>query len=291
MKVCGFSFIKNGVLFDYPFEEAYASILSVCDTLYVAVGKSDDDTLQRVRAISPKIVIIETEWDENKKAGGEVFAIETDKAFHAIPPEYDWAFYIQGDEVLHQQYIPVVVEAMQKQLNNPDVDGLLFDYKHFFGSYDYVGAKYSWYRKEIRIIRNNKNIFSFRDAQGFRKKPNDKLQVKETGACIYHYGWVRNPASLHKKILSNMAVYKLDSEAGEQWMLSQAVYDYNTAHEPVIRFTDVHLQVMLKRISRLNWNFEPQKQPRYASFKDWLKRTVFKLTGWVIGEYKNYKKI
>jgi hypothetical protein len=45
MKVAGFSFIKNAVINDYPVVEAITSILPICDEFVIAVGKSDDGTL------------------------------------------------------------------------------------------------------------------------------------------------------------------------------------------------------------------------------------------------------
>lgn len=106
----------------------------------------------------------------NPEGGGRIYAIETDKAFDAVPDEFDWCIYIQADEVIHEKDYPAIKKAMQKWLNYPDVEGFLFRYHHFFGSYDYVGDSRKWYRNEIRIIRNNKAIRSYRDAQGFRKK-------------------------------------------------------------------------------------------------------------------------
>ena len=44
MKVCGFSFIKNAVKYDFPFREAIQSILPLCDMVVIAHGDSDDDT-------------------------------------------------------------------------------------------------------------------------------------------------------------------------------------------------------------------------------------------------------
>ena len=93
MKVCGFSFVRNGVKFDYPFEEAIRSILPICDEVIVAVGNSEDDTLARVKAIDPKVRVVETVWDETLREGGKVLASETNKAFQAIPSDYDLAFF------------------------------------------------------------------------------------------------------------------------------------------------------------------------------------------------------
>src|SRR5476649_2885848 len=135
MKVAGFTFIRNAVKNDYPIVEAITSILPICDEFIVALGNSVDETGDLVRGInSPKIKIIDTIWDETLRDGGSVFANETDKAFQAISPSMDWAFYIQGDECVHEKYLPLIKQEMQANLTNPNVEGLLFKYLHFYGS-------------------------------------------------------------------------------------------------------------------------------------------------------------
>src|SRR5512133_592938 len=170
MRVSGFTFIRNAIKLDYPVVESIKSILPVCDEFVVAVGNSSDDTLDLIRSIGDsRIRIIETEWDESPemKTGGRVLAVETDKAFRAISPDSDWAFYIQGDEVIHEKYLDNIYASMESWKDDKMVDGLLFNYLHFYGSYNYIGVSPKWYNHEIRIIRNNKSIYSFRDAQGF----------------------------------------------------------------------------------------------------------------------------
>ncbi|MBM3924163.1 MAG: glycosyltransferase family 2 protein, partial [Sphingomonadales bacterium] len=66
MKVSGFTFIRNAVLLDYPILEAIRSILPLCDEIVVAVGKSEDDTLQLIQSLDdPRIRILHTEWDDS----------------------------------------------------------------------------------------------------------------------------------------------------------------------------------------------------------------------------------
>ncbi|MEJ0101767.1 MAG: hypothetical protein WDO19_04020 [Bacteroidota bacterium] len=168
MKVSGFTFIKNAISFDYPVVESIRSILPLCDEFIVAVGDSNDGTRQLIENIDDsRIKIIDTVWDENLRTGGKVLASETNKAFEAIAGDSDWAFYIQGDEVMHEKYVDIVKAAMQKYKDDKRVDGLLFKYLHFWGSFDYIGVSSRWYRNEIRIIRNDRNIYSYMDAQGF----------------------------------------------------------------------------------------------------------------------------
>lgn len=287
MKVSGFTFIRNAVKYGYPVVEAINSILPICDDLYVAVGNSDDNTLELIKAIDPdKIKIIETVWDDSLREGGRVLAVETDKAFQAIPNDTDWAIYIQGDEVLHEQYLPTVKEAMLKWKDNQMVDGLLFKYKHFYGSYDYVGSSERWYPHEIRVIKNNKKIYSYRDAQGFRKNENEKLRVKPIDAYIYHYGWVKDPRTQNAKIENFQKLYTPENKLNQ---IKSEEFDY-TGIDSLALFEGNHPRVMYTLIDSKNWNFDYDLSMNRTTLKSRFKRIVKWLTGIEIG-YKNYKII
>ena len=169
MKISGFTIIRNAVMNDYPIVEAIRSILPVVDEMIVLVGDSSDDTLGLMQSINdPKIRIHRSVWDSGLRSGGSVLAVETNKAFQLIDPESDWAFYIQGDEVVHEKYHPAIKEACIRYKDDERVEGLLFKYLHFYGTYDYVGDSRKWYDHEVRIIRNDKKIAAYKDAQGFR---------------------------------------------------------------------------------------------------------------------------
>lgn len=290
MKVSGFTIIRNAVKFDYPIVEAVTSILPLCDELVVAVGQSDDDTLGLIRGIdSPKIRIVKTIWDETQRKGGRTFALETDKAFREIAPDSDWAFYIQADEVVHEKYHPAIREAMMKYKDDQQVEGLLFNYKHFYGSYDYVGESWRWYRREIRVIRNKKQIFSYRDAQGFRKLPNDKLRVKLIDATLYHYGWVKDPRTMQTKIQGWQKFYN-DDEWIEKNLARVEEFDFGKV-DSLVKFEETHPAVMKDRIHRLNWKFNHDLSTNRHTPRERAKRLLSKLVGYRIGEYKNYKII
>jgi len=290
MKVSGFSFVRNAIQYDYPIVEAILSILPLCDEVVVAIGKSDDDTLGLVKSIpSEKIRIIETVWDDDLREGGRVLAVETDKAFQAISKDSDWAFYIQGDEVLHEKYIVNVRENMLRYKDDPSVEGLLFDYLHFYGSYDYVGESLRWYRREIRVIKNNRNIFSYRDAQGFRKKPNEKLKVVHINASIHHYGWVKDPIAMQGKQLT-FNKYWHDDQWIEMHVVKAEEFDYSSI-DALRKFKNSHPAVMTKRIGSLNWQFTHDLSKNNFKLKEKLKRFIERCTGWRWGEYRNYKII
>ena len=290
MKVSGFTFVRNATKYDYPIVEAIQSILPLCDEVVVAVGNSDDGTLELINNIpSSKIKIIETVWDDTLREGGKVLAVETDKAFGAISSDADWAFYIQGDEVIHEKYRDTIAEAMTKYKDDEEVEGLLFNYLHFYGSYDYIGESYRWYRREIRVIKNNKAFFSYKDAQGFRKKLNDKLRVKLIDAFVYHYGYVREPKAMQGKQRSFNKYWHDD-----QWMARNVApveeFDYSGIDALTV-FNGTHPAVMKKRIEAMNWKFEYDLSKRRFKLKDRLKSFVEELTGWRPAEYRNYKII
>ena len=289
MKVTGFTFIRNALIYDYPVVEAIRSIMPLCDEFVVAVGNSDDTTLKLISQIDPsKVRIIETVWDDSLREGGRVLALETDKAYKVISDDSDWAFYIQGDEVIHEKYLEPIKNAMLKWKDHPEVDGLLFDYLHFYGSYDYVGSSGKWYPHEIRIIRKSDSIYSYRDAQGFRKGENKKLNVKPANACIYHYGWVKDPSAMQRKQENFHKLWHPDT-----WLEKNVVkaneFDYSGI-DALKLFDRTHPAVMLERIQKKNWKFDFDIAFSNLSLKDRFKIFLRKYLGIEIG-YKNYIKI
>ncbi|MDB5115408.1 MAG: hypothetical protein JWQ79_900 [Mucilaginibacter sp.] len=291
MKVSGFTFIRNAVKNDYPIVEAITSVLPLCDEFVVALGNSEDETEKLIRDInSPKIKIINSVWNDAIREGGAVFAAETDKAFAAISPDADWAFYIQGDECVHEKYHPVIKKEMEDNLNDAHIEGLLFKYLHFYGSYDYYGHSRRWYRREIRIIRNNKAIHSYRDAQGFRWD-NRKINVKLIDAYIYHYGWVKPPAGLASK-LRNFNQFYHDDDWLEQNLPDSFTFDYSYKNpDRLVHFTGTHPAVMQKRIAATNWNLniDLKKLQKKMSFRRKALQVIEDMTGWRVSEYRNYK--
>jgi len=287
MKVAGFTIIRNAVKYDYPIIESITSLLPICDVFIIAVGNSDDGTLELIKSINdPKISIVETVWDDTKREGGSVLADETNKAISFLPKDVDWAFYIQGDEVLHEKYQQVILQKMKQFLNNDAIDGLLFDYLHFYGSYNYVGSSLKWYAHEIRIIKPNRSIYSYLDAQGFRKGKNEKLNVKPVDASIYHYGWVKEPEVMQKKIINSSAYWHSD-----QWIEKNIAkdnsFDYLSIDQLEL-FKGTHPKVMQKRVEEKNWEFDYDISFNKVTTKERLKKWLYKYMG-INTSYRNYK--
>jgi hypothetical protein len=202
MKISGFTFIRNGSLLGYPYIESLKSLLMVADEVVVAVGNSADDTLDQIRAIGdPRIRIIETTWNECMQDRGYVYAQQ--KMVAQFCCSGDWAFYLEGDEVIHEKDAPVIRATLQQHLNNPKVEALAFDYHHFYGSPNTVARSPAWYRKAVRVIRNSVRNYS-PDGLFFVVMDRNKLGRYPRAALanvpIYHYGHVRSPEAMQRKV-------------------------------------------------------------------------------------------
>jgi len=289
MKVSGFSFIRNAIKYDYPVVESIKSILPICDDFYIAVGHSEDQTLDLIKSIDSRIQIQETIWDDSIQDGGKVLAMETDKALKMIPDDTDWCIYVQGDEVLHEKYLDPLNEAMHKWKDYPEVDGLLLNYLHFFGSYDYITTSPMWYRKEIRVIRNDPSVYSYRDAQGFRKGDNKKLSVKQVDAFIYHYGLVKHPKIQYEKRKNSFRYYDSD-KIKDHYDYKANEFDYGSV-DLLEKFEGSHPEVIKKRIAEINWHFDHDLTINKMSPKYRFKKWVLDHFGFMPFEYKNYKII
>ncbi len=290
MKVAGFTFIRNAVRYDYPVVEAIRSILPLCDEMIVNIGNSDDNTEELIQSInSEKIKIYHSVWDDSLREGGKVLAVETNKALAHVSADTDWCIYIQADELIHEQDYDTIRHAMLMYKDNPAVEGLLFKYKHFYGSYDYIGDSRKWYNREIRVIRNDKHIQSYRDAQGFRKN-GKKLHVKLIDAYVFHYGWVKHPSLQLQKIRGFDKLYHMDNTDGRIPKEQTEAFDYSDI-DSLSLFKGTHPAVMQERISRQNWKFEYDISRKNFTLKGRILHWIEKLTGKRLFDYKNYKII
>jgi glycosyltransferase involved in cell wall biosynthesis len=200
--ISGFTFIRNGVELGFPFEASIRSLLPLVDEFVVVVGQSNDDTLARVNAIgSPKIRIIETIWNERMADRGFVYAQQKMIAQYACTG--DWAFYLEGDELVHEAELANIRTSVDQHHGNPAVEALVFDYHHFYGTPEFVANSPAWYRRECRLVRNTIRSYA-PDGQywlitGNHKKPRNP-QAALANAHIYHYGWVRSNEAMQKKL-------------------------------------------------------------------------------------------
>lgn len=309
VKISGFSFVRNGIKLYYPVVESIKSILPICDEFIIAVGKgdADDPTREAIAAIhDPKIKIIDTIWEEKYFKGGIINALQTDIAMRACSG--DWLFYLQADEVVHEKYLPIIQERCRQLIDDNEVEGLLFAYKHFWGDYEHYHNTHGWYPYEIRIIRNMPTIHSWQSAQSFRhfeyyeqprqEKGTSKLKVALVDAEIYHYGWVRPPHLMQSKRRSLDSVHWGMKKADEYYQKAPKEMDYGPL-DRLAEFTGSHPAVMQQKIEKMEWGakLQPTGKPnpyrvrhKHESFKyrfiTFLEKYLNR--GRQIGGFKNY---
>jgi len=145
--------MRNSFIYGYPVIESIRSVLPLCDEFIAVVGRSTDGTREAIEAIgSPKIRIIDTEWDPALTKEGKIFAMQANIGLKAISPDSDWAFHIQSDEVIHEEDLPEIKKAMESNLHNKKVEGFLFNFVHFIGDYKHIGPTRKWHSREIRVL-------------------------------------------------------------------------------------------------------------------------------------------
>lgn len=283
--VSGFSIVRNAVKMAYPIEAALRSIAPLCDEVVVNVGDSEDGTLNAVRGIGdPKIRILESEWGDELERSNLIHSIETNRALDACRGL--WCFYIQADEIVHEHDYEAIRRTMQRYAGDPHVEGLLFDYLHFYGSPEWVGLGRRWYRREVRIVRRASGIRSVAGAQGFRvdgRKP----RAARSGARIFHYGWAKPPQAIVEKRLQagrygGDAAWR--SRPRETWRRIPGLR----------RFEGTHPAAIQPWLQRNRWEFDPRAYPRDwsgRSLKALASDAVERVTGWRPFEHRNYVRV
>jgi hypothetical protein len=201
MKVSGFTFVRNAVSLGFPAVESIRSVLPICDEFVVNIGKGGDGTLELIKSLGePKIRILETRWNERMQVRGFVYGQQKTIAQYSCTG--DWAFYLEADEVLHEDDLDNVYKSMEGHLMNPEVEALVFDYLHFYGNHQTYLDSPAWYRRAPRIIRNSIRSFApdglfwvVLDSNKKGRYPRAAL----SGARIFHYGWVRSEEQMKEK--------------------------------------------------------------------------------------------
>ena len=201
MKVSAFTFIKNGQILGYPFLQSIQSVLPIVDEFVINVGESEDDTLMFIESISnPKIRIIKSKWNDSMQDRGYVYGQQ--KMISQFNCTGDWAFYIEGDEIYHENDLDQIKSSMQKHLSDPGVEALVFDFYHFYGNANTYLNSPGWYRSEARIIKNSVRSYAPDGLFWLVLDGNKKgryPRAKHTGVPCYHYGWVRSEEQMNLK--------------------------------------------------------------------------------------------
>lgn len=253
MTISGFTMVRNADKYYFPIKEAIMSVLPIVDEFIVALG--DCDERDRTRALlesigSPKVKIFDRIWSQELFLDGKIFAEET--TFALSQCSGDWCFYLQADEVIHEDDLPIIVKECQTHLHNLCIDGFLFNYLHFWGDYAHYLPVHGWYKHDIRIVRNRANIYSYKDAQSFRKNQDQKLNVVAITARVFHYGWVRPPRLMQSKKKEQDSMHHGVAQTTEAYRQKAAQFDYGAlGNIPV--YEGSHPGVMHTFMQKIDW--------------------------------------
>jgi glycosyltransferase involved in cell wall biosynthesis len=291
MQIGGFTYVRNGFAFGYPFLASLHSLLPLVDELVVAVGDSTDGTREAISTLeNPKIKIINTVWDESLRENGKIFAEQSDLALNNISG--DWAIHLQVDEVLHENDQQRIADTLKTVNANKKVDGLLFPFLHFWGDYQHIRNTRRTHRFEIRAFRNTGNIRAYKDSQGFRNyeqnPKGEKLKVMKIDTPIYHYSYVRPP-----QLMTRKANYFHRFWHDDTWLkknTGKTIFDYNQVDKLEL-FEGSHPQYMKEIMKKKDWEFTYDPAQTNMKIKDQILYKFEKLTGIRPFEYRNYKQV
>lgn len=288
--ISGFTIVRNAVKLDYPIVPAIRSILDLCDEVVVNVGASEDETRDVVVGIGdPRIRVLDTVWDLSR--GGGTLAFETNRAMAAC--RGGWGVYIQADEVLHEAGVATLREALRQWAGDRRVEGLLVDYRHFYGDFDTLATDRHWYRREVRVVRLDREIRSFQDAQGFRVgRDQRRVRARVTGAAMFHYGWARPPQSMRQKFVASKEVFHERAEQLAAHAELEALY-----WTPLLRpFEGSHPRaaqswVAARRAAGTERAAVGPRRFKLAHLRLYLSDWIERLTGARLFEYRNYVEV
>ena len=253
MKIYGFSLLKNGVKYDYCFRESFGSLKNLVDGFYLALGDSEDSTVEEIEKLN-FIKVINTKWDHKLREGGLILSQQTNVALENLRKDFKgqsdaWGMYIQADEVLHESEIDIIKSDFKKA-DEGGYDCISFRYFHFWQSHHEVAINKKWYPQEIRGVKLHSEVESWGDAQSFRKYK----KIFYSNATIYHYGHVRTPEKYLEKKKNFLKLYHLENKL-KKYTRRENRYDRMTK---VLKFWGAHPRIMKNRILTLNEAFEAE---------------------------------
>lgn len=184
--ISGFMIVKDVLKQGYPFVEAIASALPICDEFLISEGYSADGTfeiVQRMTKLNRKIKVFQQEWPAARKYSilGEVTNAIRRKC------KFEHIFSIQANEIIHEDSVDFIRELPQMC---PKVNTFSFPFWHFVREYKF----YEDFR--LRFAKNLPSIVATGDAwslgpskafvrsEAFRSATNPKLFLRYVGRGI-----------------------------------------------------------------------------------------------------------
>jgi hypothetical protein len=288
MRISGFTLVSHAVRLDFPIVPAIQSLLGICEEVVVNVGPAEDGTLDLLATIRDnRMRIIRGAWDVS--VGGRMLAVETNRALAEV--RGDWAIYLQADEVLHEADAPRLLECLGALGSDPEVEGVLFEYLHFYGNFRRLATNRTWIRREVRAIRPGRGVGSWAEAQGFRVLPGGRrVRARASGCRVFHYGWARPIPALNAKRRIDHALY----HATDGRPVRPAIVDRPTGEIGLRPYNGSHPAVAKPWIAEREALLPPDVQPVRWNARQLQLALLYgleRVTGWRPFEFRNYRPV
>ncbi len=281
MKVSGFTFLRNGEWFGYPFIQSIRSALPIVDEFVIALGPCQDRTREMLEEMNePKLRIISTHWNQSIRNDYSIrgFNYGQQKSIALFNCTGDWAFYLEADEIIHQDDLPIIRANMEKYLHDDRVESLVFDYLHFYGNTKTLAWSPRWYRRAPRIIKNTIPVWAPKGLF-FLVLENHKRgrypKAAHSGARIFHYGYVRTEEEYQAKQDNTDIYWRKDKAVSESKTIQYSQID----SKALVEFHGDHPEVINGFFPEAHSPFS--SDPNYPiSFRDRRHRITLQLEKW-----------
>jgi hypothetical protein len=186
MKLSGYTYVKNAVEMDYPFEESIRSHLAFCDEV-VVVDASDkkDGTRDRLEAIKKdfpeKLKVFKADLDWTAPNYGIYDGVLKQTAREKCTGEFLWQF--DSDELVNAADRPLLEDLIKQAGNLSEIPLLCLPVVEYWGSMDKVRVDINPWK--WRVSRNHPEI-THGIPMPLRKVENGLLYAKPgTDTCDY----------------------------------------------------------------------------------------------------------
>lgn len=152
--ISGFMIVKDVLKQGYPFAEAVAAALPICDEFLISDGYSTDGTfeiVERMANLNKKIIVSRQAWPSARKYSilSEVTNVVRKKC------RFEYILSIQANEIIHEDNVDFIRELPEIC---PKVNTFSFPFWHFVNNYKF----YEDFR--LRFSRNLPSIVATGDA-------------------------------------------------------------------------------------------------------------------------------
>lgn len=195
MKLSIYTFVKDGIFFDFHVAAMLRHHLPLADEIVVNEGYSEDGTYEAISGIDPKIRIFRSHWDRSDPNGWHR-AFKNDARVRCTG---DWCILLDCDEFIPEWEF----ERLREFLASTDRTIADVRFTHFYGSYRVYMAKTPRIIPDTghRIHRNLPEIEVWGDGANVRiaGRETDESVVASESFDLHHFGCVRRPARLRQK--------------------------------------------------------------------------------------------